>query len=99
VVDFFHACEHLHAVVADPWANREIPASPDVDGTSGRIGKATSRAPMMYDEGKSDRSVVCAGQRTGQEGWSPSGARMRSAVSKDGGNASSAEERGRYGEA
>ena len=47
----------------------------------------------------SERSIVCAGQRTGQEGQSPSGARMRSAVSKGGGNASLAGVRGRYGEA
>ena len=46
---------------------------------------------------KTAEVVVCAGQRADQEGSSPSGARMRGAVSKDGGNASSAEERGRYG--
>ena len=49
-------------------------------------------------ERESEGIVVCAGQRTGQEGWSPSGARMRSAVSKSGGNASLAA-RGRYEEA
>jgi hypothetical protein len=38
---------------------------------------------------------VCAGQRPDQEGSSPSGARMRSAVSKSGGNASLAEARGK----
>jgi hypothetical protein len=38
-------------------------------------------------------SVVCAGQRDGQEGSSPSGARMRGAVSESGGNSSLAEER------
>src|SRR5262249_54600403 len=37
--------------------------------------------------------IVCAGQRAGQEGSSPSGARMRGAVSKSGGNASLAGER------
>ena len=40
-----------------------------------------------------DRSVVCAEQRIVQEGSSPSGARMRSTVSKSGGNASLAEEK------
>jgi hypothetical protein len=40
--------------------------------------------------------VVCAEQRVNQEGSSPSGARMRGAVSKSGGNASLAEARGRY---
>ena len=54
---------------------------------------------MMDGRGKSDCAVVCAGQRTGQEGWSPSGARMRGAVSEGGGNASLAGESGRYGEA
>ena len=42
---------------------------------------------MMYDREKSDPAIVCAGR---QEGSSPSGARMRSAVSKGGGNSSSA---------
>src|SRR6516164_10085036 len=37
--------------------------------------------------------VVCAGQRDGQEGSSPSGARMRGAVSESGGNSSLAGER------
>jgi hypothetical protein len=54
---------------------------------------------MMYGHEKSDHAVVCAGQRSDQEGLSPSGAQMRSAVSKSGGNASLAEVRGRYGEA
>ena len=45
---------------------------------------------MMNGRGKSDVATVCAGQRMSQEGSSPSGARMRSAVSKGGGNASSA---------
>ena len=35
---------------------------------------------------------MCAGQRTDREGSSPSGARMRGAISKDGGNASLAGE-------
>jgi hypothetical protein len=42
---------------------------------------------------------VCAEQRVDREGSSPSGARMRSAVSKSGGNASLAGKSGRYGEA
>jgi hypothetical protein len=43
---------------------------------------------------KSAEGVVCAGQRPDREGSSPSGARMRGAVSKSGGNASLAEESG-----
>jgi Ca-activated chloride channel homolog len=46
-----------------------------------------------------DRAVVCAEQRVDREGSSPSGARMRSAVSKSGGNSSLAGKSGRYGEA
>ena len=40
-----------------------------------------------------------AEQRAVQEGSSPSGARMRSAISKSGGHSSLAGEGGRYGEA
>ena len=40
--------------------------------------------------------VVCAEQRVDQEGSSPSGARMRGAISKSGGNSSLAEESRRY---
>ena len=50
-------------------------------------------------EQKSAEGIVCAGQRPDREGSSPSGARVRSAVSKGGGNASLAEARGRYGAA
>jgi hypothetical protein len=50
-------------------------------------------------DAKGDQLVVCAGQRVDQEGSSPSGARVRGAVSKSGGNASLAGVRGRYGEA
>ena len=71
--------------------NREIPTSsiPRVD----RLGKAASRTPRMHAVGKSDDLIVCAGQRDGQEGSSPSGARMRGAVSEGGGNSSPAGER------
>jgi len=37
---------------------------------------------------ESAEAIVCAGQRPDQEGSSPSGARMRSAISKSGGNSS-----------
>ena len=42
---------------------------------------------------------MCAGQRPDQVGSSPTGARMRGAISKSGGNSSLAGRRGRYGEA
>ena len=48
--------------------NREVPPSPTADGCVGRIGKAEGRNPMMHGDGKSDGSIVCAGQRTDQEG-------------------------------
>jgi hypothetical protein len=43
--------------------------------------------------------LFCAEQRIDREGSSPSGAQMRSAVSKSGDNTSLAGESGRYGEA
>jgi hypothetical protein len=45
---------------------------------------------------QSAEGIVCAGQRMSQEGSSPSGARMRSAVSKGGGNASPASGESRW---
>src|SRR5262245_57017508 len=70
--------------------NREIPASFIL--WMDRLEKATSRTSRTHGVGKSDDLVVCAGQRDGQEGSSPSGARMRGAGSKSGGNASLAGE-------
>src|SRR6516165_10246090 len=59
-----------------------------------RAGRFWSR--QLADEiAQADAFVLCAGQRPDQEGSSPSGARMRSAVSKSGGNASLAEARGK----
>ena len=48
---------------------------------------------MMHGPEKSDLAIVCAGQRMVREGSSPSGARMRGAISERGGNASRAGER------
>ena len=62
-----------------------------------RQEKAYGRQSCMYGLGKSDDLIVCAGQRTDQEGLSPSGSLMEGAISKGGGNASSAAG-GRYGE-
>jgi RNA-directed DNA polymerase len=73
--------------------NREIPSLPDTGGVPGRPEKATSRTSGTHGGGKSDGRIVCAGQRDGQEGSSPSGARMRGAVSEGGGNSSPAGER------
>jgi len=57
-----------------------------------RSVKAINHNADVYVQEKSDCAVVCAEQRVAQEGSSPSGARMRSAISKSGGNASLAEE-------
>ena len=64
-----------------------------------RSAKAINRTADVNVQEKSDCAVVCAEQRVAQEGSSPSGARMRSAISERGGNASRAGEGGRYGEA
>ena len=58
-----------------------------VSRITGNTGKSAD------DERVTDGLVVCAGQRDGQEGSSPSGARMRGAVSESGGNSSRAGER------
>jgi len=64
-----------------------------------RSAKAINRTVDVNVQEKSDCAVVCVEQRVAQEGSSPSGARMRSAISERGGNASRAGEGGRYGEA
>jgi len=48
--------------------NREIPRPPTGVGPGGRAGKVGDRNPAMDGHGKSDRPIVCAGQRTDQEG-------------------------------
>ena len=66
-----------------------------VPGGNGRskVGRITgSTGKAVEDERESDGHIVCAGQRTDQEGWNPSGARMRGAISESGGNASLAVE-------
>ena len=52
----------------------------------------TARPKVPMRRAGADCFVVCAGQRMSQEGSSPSGARMRGAVSESGGNASLAGE-------
>ena len=59
--------------------------------TEGIAGRAQEHGETGRQE--SEGLVVCAGQRDGQEGSSPSGARMRGAVSEGGGNSSLAGER------
>ena len=52
----------------------------------------------MHGDGESYSGIVRAEQRVAQEGSSPSGARMRGAISESGGYASLAGEGERYGE-
>jgi len=70
--------------------NREAPSAPAAGKAAGRLEKAMSRESNMHAGRESDGCVVCAEQRVDREGSSPSGARMRSAVSERGGNASRA---------
>ena len=44
---------------------------------------------MGEDSRSQQRGIVCGGQRTDQEGSSPSDARMRGVISEGGGNSSS----------
>ena len=74
--------------------NREIPLVSQLTFDWERSANVSDGKADMHAHGKSHGSIVCAGQRPDQEGWSPSGARMRSAISKSGGNASLAGERG-----
>ena len=62
-------------------------------------GEGDSRTTHRNAGQESAEAIVCAEQRVDREGSSPSSARMRSAVSKSGGNASLAGKSGRYGEA
>ena len=43
--------------------NREIPCLPRGVSPVGRGGKVGDRKPPMHEQGKSDRPILCAGQR------------------------------------
>ena len=68
-------------------------AAGDEQGTRGWYRQAKETKRGEKDGRESEYLIVCAGQRDGQEGSSPSGARMRGAVSESGGNSSLAGER------
>ena len=85
VIDPRHAWK-LHA--REPRDPVAIHSQEGVD----RWEKAMSYKTHVNGDRESHSGVVCAEQRVAQEGSSPSGARMRSAISKSGGNASLAEE-------
>ena len=73
--------------------NREVPEATDSLSTIGPVEEGKGRDLNMHVTGKSDGGIVCAGQRPDQDGSSPSGARMRGAISEGGGNSSLAGER------
>src|SRR6516165_11268366 len=68
--------------------NRETSEAPAVKPGSRPAGEGKSRTARMYASEESHSGIVRAEQHVVQEGQSPSGARMRSAISKSGGNAS-----------
>ena len=63
------------------------------------LKRRNARQKVLMLRSGADHFVVCAEQRIVQEGLSPSGARMRGAVSKSGSNGSLAGEERRYGAA
>ena len=73
--------------------NRETLEVPEADHRDRPAGEGSSRTARVHVFEESDSAIVCAEQRVDQEGSSPSGARMRSAISESGGNASLAGER------
>jgi len=74
-------------VMATACLDRESDATREIH-SGGCVSQRDAREGQAWPLRKSERFVVCAGQRDGQEGSSPSGARMRGAVSKSGGNSS-----------
>jgi hypothetical protein len=56
------------------------------------LGALPGETSSMRVEEESAEAIVCAGQRPDQVGSNPTGARMWSAISKSGGNASLAGE-------
>ncbi len=48
--------------------NREIPWVPATKGKAGRPEKDRTQTSGTYGHGKSDKPIVCAGQRMSQEG-------------------------------
>jgi hypothetical protein len=78
--------------------NRETSETPAAKPGSRTAGEGNSRTAHMYVPEESHDGIVGAEQRVVLEGSSPSGAQMRSVISKSGGNASLAGESGRYGD-
>ena len=70
--------------------NRETSKTPEANPRDRPAGEGKSHTARMHVFEESDSGTVCAEQRIAQEGSSPSGARMRSAISERGGNASRA---------
>jgi hypothetical protein len=76
--------------------NRETSETPAVKPGSRSAGEGDSRTARANVSEESHSGILRAEQHVVQEGSSPSGARMRGAISKGGGNSSLAEESRRY---
>jgi hypothetical protein len=87
-----HAPSGSAGVVATACMYREMHATREARHGGGRDLQPDSREGQAGLCRVAERPVVCAGQRMSREGLSPSDARMRSVISKSGGNASLAGE-------
>ena len=68
---------------------RDLGSLPVTTARCAVVAEAKAGADRRMNGGEeSDSAIVCAGQRPDQVGWSPTGARVRSAISESGGNAS-----------
>ena len=69
--------------------SRDLGSLPVTTTRCAVVAEAKAGADQRMNGGEeSDSAIVCAGQRPDQVGWSPTGARVRSAISESGGNAS-----------
>ena len=76
--------------------NRETSEMPAANLSCRTAGEGSGHTARVYVCEESDSGVVRAEQHAVREGQSPSGAQMRGAISKSGGNASLAEGGRRY---
>ena len=92
----------ISVCVLPPVGSRSIPLKEEKSDVYTRSETIARLAAELSRDGNRNgihRPIFCAEQRVVREGSSPSGARMRGAISKSGDNTSLAGESGRYGEA
>ena len=77
-------------VKADEALSGKRPALRERRGRSGGSAERRKRSDARREARSRSRLIVCAGQRPDRVGSSPTGARVRGAISKGGGNASPA---------